>query len=411
MPSTSKGRDDSKCDEDMAKLQTLRASVEEEELKAGEVRLESLRAEAAVPMPKPQVDHQNMEADVSRMQRVIDDATGVESVASGCPQSHGRRGRRWGGCRRQEKVAQVRHHQRWCPINTQLRARPRSTFRCRESGEQCGLRGCRFGEASNPCPEILHAGDTDTESLAKYDESTSEDGGRDGASAFAGDHPVPVEELVEQVPDLQLPHREAFTRGLHSFGAVDLETILRRRPIIIMRSVPTFLKGAFRRALVFAADEALEGLAALDERRQKRTWKLFMLLPRLLLHRPSRGGLVKKTLLRERFAKFASGWWDSLLEESVRGAGVRFGQTETQTRTGSGREEGCSCREVGSSWRALRSTASIGGRSCRTWHISHAGSSDALASGGRLLPFVLTFHGQPSVFFWEDETVEDIQQE
>ena len=59
-----------KCDEDMAKLQTLRASVEGE-LKA-EARLESLRAEAAVPMPQPHVPHQNVGADVSRMQQVID---------------------------------------------------------------------------------------------------------------------------------------------------------------------------------------------------------------------------------------------------------------------------------------------------------------------------------------------------
>ena len=92
-----------------------------------------------------------------------------------------------------------------------------------------------------------------------------------------------------------------------------LETIFRRRPII-MRSVPTFLKGVFRGPLVFAMDEALAGLAALDEPRQERAWKLFMLLPRLLLHRPSRGGLVKKSKLRERFAQFASGQWDSLLE-------------------------------------------------------------------------------------------------
>ena len=61
-----------KCDEDTAKLQTLRASVEEE-LKAGEARLESLRVEAAVPTPQPQVPNQNMEADVSRMQQVIDE--------------------------------------------------------------------------------------------------------------------------------------------------------------------------------------------------------------------------------------------------------------------------------------------------------------------------------------------------
>ena len=131
----------------------------------------------------------------------------------------------------------------------------------------------------------MTVGDTDTESLATVEDAESNEstdgGGRDGASAFDGDHPDPVEELIEQVPDLQLPHREAFTRGLHSLDEVDLERIFRRRPII-MRSVP----------------EALEGLAALDEPRQKRAWKLFMLLPRLLLHRSSRGGLVKKTELR-----------------------------------------------------------------------------------------------------------------
>ena len=43
-----------------------------------------------------------------------------------------------------------------------------------------------------------------------------------------------------------------------------------------------------------------------------------MLLPRLLLHRPSRGCLVKKTKLQERFAQFASGQRSTLLEESVR---------------------------------------------------------------------------------------------
>ena len=157
--------------------------------------------------------------------------------------------------------------------------------------------------------------DTDTESLATVQNTQSnkptDGGGRDGASAFEGDHPDLVEEFVE--------HREASTRGLLSLDEVDLERIFRRRPII-MRSVPTFLKGAFRGALVLAMDEALAGLAALDEPRHERAWKLFMLLPRLLLHRPSRGGLVKKSKLRERFAQFASGQWDSLVEESVKGA-------------------------------------------------------------------------------------------
>ena len=57
--------------EQICRLQTLRASVEEE-LKAGVARLESLRAEAAVPMPQPQVPNPNVE-DVSRMQQVIDE--------------------------------------------------------------------------------------------------------------------------------------------------------------------------------------------------------------------------------------------------------------------------------------------------------------------------------------------------
>ena len=53
-----------------------------------------------------------------------------------------------------------------------------------------------------------------------------------------------------------------------------------------MRSVPTFLTGAFTGALVFGMDEVLEGLAASDVSRQERAEKLFMLLPRLLFHRP-----------------------------------------------------------------------------------------------------------------------------
>ena len=221
-----------KCEEDMAKLQTLRASVEEE-LKAGEARLESIRAETAVPTPteSAQSEHGSRCVPHAASHRRV--ATGVESVASWRSQSHGRRARRWGGCRRQEEVAQVRSHntschQRRCPVNTQLR------FRCRRSRALYGLRGCRVGEARNPGPEMLltvvdavdmTVGDTDAESLATVEDTQSNEsdgGGRDGASAFEGDHPDPVEELVEQVPDLQLLYRQACTRGLPSLDEVDL---------------------------------------------------------------------------------------------------------------------------------------------------------------------------------------------
>ena len=43
-----------------------------------------------------------------------------------------------------------------------------------------------------------------------------------------------------------------------------------------------------------------------------------LLLPRLLLHRPPRGGLIPKDQLQERFSDFAAGRFAHLLEQSRR---------------------------------------------------------------------------------------------
>ena len=45
------------------------------------------------------------------------------------------------------------------------------------------------------------------------------------------------------------------------------------------------------------------------ERCRERGWKLFLLLPRMLLHRPPRGGLISKEKLGARFQLFAQGQW------------------------------------------------------------------------------------------------------
>ena len=42
-------------------------------------------------------------------------------------------------------------------------------------------------------------------------------------------------------------------------------------------------------------------------------WKLFLLLPRLVLHRSSRGGIISKKTLQERFHRFARGEWLQVL--------------------------------------------------------------------------------------------------
>ena len=47
--------------------------------------------------------------------------------------------------------------------------------------------------------------------------------------------------------------------------------------------------------------------------RSERGWKLFMLLPRLLLFRPSRDGNVHKSKLAGRFQDFTEGRWMHLL--------------------------------------------------------------------------------------------------
>ena len=51
-----------------------------------------------------------------------------------------------------------------------------------------------------------------------------------------------------------------------------------------------------------------------------RGWKLFLLLPRMLLSRPPRGGLIPRQRLEERLATFNAGEWVQLLESPMEAA-------------------------------------------------------------------------------------------
>ena len=83
-----------------------------------------------------------------------------------------------------------------------------------------------------------------------------------------------------------------------------------------MKAVPRFLTGPFRNALHIALAEETVGKRVQDLARQERGWKLFLLLPRLLLHRRPRCGVISRDKLQHRFAKFARGEWLELLQES-----------------------------------------------------------------------------------------------
>ena len=81
-----------------------------------------------------------------------------------------------------------------------------------------------------------------------------------------------------------------------------------------MKYPPGFLRSAFK-SLRFAPQEASMATKARDDH-LCRAWKLFMLAPRMLLFRRSRGGLIPKNTLLERFAQFGREKWGTLLIQS-----------------------------------------------------------------------------------------------
>ena len=69
-----------------------------------------------------------------------------------------------------------------------------------------------------------------------------------------------------------------------------------------------------------AFEEILEGHEVNSNTRMSRGWKLLMLLPRMMLHRPSRGGHITCKQLEERFRRFQEG----VVEFAPRRSGLLF---------------------------------------------------------------------------------------
>ena len=85
-----------------------------------------------------------------------------------------------------------------------------------------------------------------------------------------------------------------------------------------MKVPPTFFRGAYRSAVRLALQEIVSGMELQNRLRVLRGWKLFILIPRLLLFRPARGGKVPKNQLLDRLSKFTEGQWFDLLGKSPR---------------------------------------------------------------------------------------------
>ena len=130
-------------------------------------------------------------------------------------------------------------------------------------------------------PESDHEWDSDTDRIG-------------GASDVEGVDVV-AETPVEDPTILEWRLR-APVRSFASLDAVNLSELFESRPRL-MRSVPHVLRGRFRSAFRVAFQEILAGVEANSEGRTVRGWKLLLVLPRMLLYRPPRGGTVPRRKL------------------------------------------------------------------------------------------------------------------
>ena len=123
-----------------------------------------------------------------------------------------------------------------------------------------------------------------------------EDSDVDRVSVASGEAPtVPEVEVPSEVPevrDVSPAIRDAFRR----MDGCDVERIFLRRAIV-MRTVPMCIRSPYWAAMRVALVEATSETHV----QRARGWKLFLLLPRMLLSRPPRGGLVSQEKLRKRF--------------------------------------------------------------------------------------------------------------
>ena len=133
-------------------------------------------------------------------------------------------------------------------------------------------------------------------------------------------------ELTVATPHVHEPQRRVVqnrvptTGGLINSGSweqldqIDLgEAFLHRVPML--RSCPRFLRGRLRFSFGVALQERCRAKLAGDIVAETRAWKLFGLIPTLLLRRPRHGGTTGRDELAQRMDDFANGMWGRCLRK------------------------------------------------------------------------------------------------
>ena len=110
------------------------------------------------------------------------------------------------------------------------------------------------------------------------------------------------------------PHQQPqqFRQALESLDQVDLDTVLKQK-FFGFQSPPPLFQGRIRQALATALD-AIN--AAETEQQTVRAWKLWLLLPRMLLHRQPGARTLPKPEWYARIQAFQFGQWLVLLQRA-----------------------------------------------------------------------------------------------
>ena len=160
-------------------------------------------------------------------------------------------------------------------------------------------------EGEQAASTLLEFG-SDTESLNDTNDGMSE---VEAVVAGPPDVAFTVDEVDERIPHIRIS--PAIREALTTLDAIHLPDVFRNRATV-MRVPPKILRGAYCAAWRLAMNEVRAGRRESNVLKQVRGWKLFLLIPRLLLHRPRVSGLIPRWKLRERFEKFSQGRWFEL---------------------------------------------------------------------------------------------------
>ena len=147
-------------------------------------------------------------------------------------------------------------------------------------------------------------------------------------------------------PQVPTPEPERVpASGWEVLYGVDLTAVCQTRSAVI-QNCPFQFKGRFRQAARQALEARQEAVLSHDIEMESRAWKLFCLLPYMLLRRPCSQGGVGKAELCHRFDKFGSGDCQGLLDDAQRSVAHEARVERTPTEDSQERRAEAACQKV-----------------------------------------------------------------